>query len=85
MMLQIVGTAAIGLLKGASQHNSYVHAVNSTYLMATGAQRQIFSVLGTMGITMGYTSVIYQPPEQAEKPDTNVSPAVNIVKLARNL
>ena len=38
MMLQIVGTAAIGLLKGASQHNSYVHAVNSTYLMATGAQ-----------------------------------------------
>ena len=38
-----------------------------------------------MGITMGYTSVIYQPPEQAEKPDTNVSPAVNIAKLARNL
>jgi hypothetical protein len=34
--------------------------------MATGAQRQIFSVLSTMGITMGYTSVIYQPPEQKE-------------------
>lgn len=72
-MLQIIGTAAVGLLKGASQHNSYVHAVTSTYLMATGAQRQIFSVLGSMGITMGYTSVIYQPPEQKKKIETEVS------------
>jgi hypothetical protein len=42
--------------------------------MATGAQQQIFSVLGTMGITMGYTSVIYQPPEQMGKLNTDVSP-----------
>ena len=69
--------AAIGLLKGASQHNSYVHAVNSMYLMATGAQQQIFSVLDTIGITMGYTSVIYQPPEWTEKLYTDVSPEVN--------
>ena len=41
--------------------------------MATGAQRQLFSILGTMGITLGYTSVIYQPPEQKEKPETQVS------------
>jgi hypothetical protein len=41
--------------------------------MATGAQQQIFNVLGTMGITMGYTSIIYQPPEQLEMLDTDVS------------
>jgi hypothetical protein len=75
-ILQIVGSAAISLLKGASQHNSYAHAVNSTYLMATGAQRQIFSILGTLGITMGYTSVIYQPPEPTNKPDADVSPLI---------
>jgi hypothetical protein len=50
-------------LKAASQYNSYPHAVNSTYLMATGAQRQHFSVLSAMGITMGYTSVISQGKE----------------------
>ncbi|KIM79999.1 hypothetical protein PILCRDRAFT_9888 [Piloderma croceum F 1598] len=72
----IAGSAVIGLLKGASQHNSYVHAINSTYLMATGAQRQIFSVLGSMGITMGYTSIIYQPPEQIKKPETESNPVV---------
>jgi hypothetical protein len=41
--------------------------------MATGAQRQIFSVLSSMGITMGYTSVIYQPPEQKKEVDDDVS------------
>lgn len=46
------------LLKGASQRNNYAQAVFSTYFMATGAQRQHFSILGALGITMGYASVI---------------------------
>jgi hypothetical protein len=80
-VLQIIGSAAIGLMKGASQHNSYVHAVNSTYLMATGAQRQIFSVLGSMGITMGYSSVIFQPPEQKKEIETEVSMAFGLIPI----
>jgi len=68
-------------MKGASQHNSYVHAVNSTYLMAMGAQRQIFSVLGSMGITMGYSSVIFQPPEQKKEIETEVSMAFGLIPI----
>ncbi|KAJ7235067.1 hypothetical protein C8J57DRAFT_1572916 [Mycena rebaudengoi] len=52
------GSAAIALLNGASQNNSYAQAVHSTYLMATGAQRQHFSILSGFRLTMGYTSVI---------------------------
>jgi hypothetical protein len=68
-------------MKGASQHNSYVHAVNSTYLLATGAQRQIFSVLGSMGITMGYSSVIFQPPERGKEIETEVSMAFGLIPI----
>ncbi|RDB26708.1 hypothetical protein Hypma_005341 [Hypsizygus marmoreus] len=56
----MIGSAALSLLKGASQKNSFPQAVHSTYLLATGSQRQHFSVLSSLGITMGYTSVISQ-------------------------
>lgn len=52
------GSAILTLLKAHSQNNSYSQAVHSTYLMATGAQRQHFTVLSSLGISMGYTSVI---------------------------
>ncbi|KAG6913760.1 hypothetical protein DXG01_004465 [Tephrocybe rancida] len=54
------GAAVLSLLKSRSQNNSYAQAVHSTYLMATGAQRQHFGVLSAMGISMGYTSIINQ-------------------------
>lgn len=54
------GSAILTLLKARSQNNSYSQAVNSTYLMATGAQRQHFSVFSSLGISMGYTSVLNQ-------------------------
>ncbi|KAJ7615159.1 hypothetical protein DFH06DRAFT_1013602 [Mycena polygramma] len=52
------GAAALTLLRGASRHNSYAQFVNSTYLAATGAPRQHYSVLGLYGVSVGYTSMI---------------------------
>ncbi|KAJ7191551.1 hypothetical protein GGX14DRAFT_600299 [Mycena pura] len=52
------GSAALSLLRGASQYNNYAQAVTSAYLAATGAQRQHFAVLGALGITVGYSSVV---------------------------
>ncbi|KAK6991557.1 hypothetical protein R3P38DRAFT_3331712 [Favolaschia claudopus] len=52
------GAAALTLLRGASQNNNYVQAVNGMYLAATGAQRQHFPVLGVYGFSIGYTSII---------------------------
>lgn len=62
------GSAILSLLKAHSQNNSYPQAVYSTYLMATGAQRQHFSVLASMGISMGYTSVINQHSGTKKRP-----------------
>ncbi|KAJ7102520.1 hypothetical protein B0H15DRAFT_768975 [Mycena belliarum] len=52
------GCAALTLLRGHSQKNSYAQAVMSTYLAATGGQRQHFSVLSLYGFSMGYSSTI---------------------------
>ncbi|KAF7343799.1 hypothetical protein MSAN_01960900 [Mycena sanguinolenta] len=52
------GCAALTLLRGASQNNSYAQAVMSTYLAATGGQRQHYSVLALYGFSMGYSSTI---------------------------
>lgn len=43
--------------------------------MATGAQRQHFSVLSALGVTMGYTSIISQGKElkKARKGDVDVN------------
>ncbi|KAJ6624223.1 hypothetical protein B0H10DRAFT_2162254 [Mycena sp. CBHHK59/15] len=56
----LTGSAALALMNGASQNNSYSQAVHGTYLMATGGQRQHFSILHGFGWTMGYTSIITQ-------------------------
>ncbi|RDB27091.1 hypothetical protein Hypma_005008 [Hypsizygus marmoreus] len=56
----LTGSAALTLLRGASQNNSYAQSIHSTYLMATGGQRQHFSVFTSLGMSMGYTSVISQ-------------------------
>jgi hypothetical protein len=52
------GCAALTLLRGNSQKNSYAQAVMSTYLAATGGQRQHYSVLSLYGFSMGYSSTI---------------------------
>lgn len=54
----MIGSAVFVLLKAFSQQNSLAQAINGTYLLATGAQRQHFSVLGSLGLTMSYTSII---------------------------
>lgn len=54
------GSAILTLLKANSQNNTYAQAVHSTYLMATGAQRQHFTVLASLGVSMGYGSVVTQ-------------------------
>ncbi|KAJ7023836.1 hypothetical protein C8F04DRAFT_1213217 [Mycena alexandri] len=56
----LAGSVALALLNGRSQKNSYTQAVCGTYLMATGAQRQHFSVLHGIGFSMGYSSIISQ-------------------------
>ncbi|KAJ7101667.1 hypothetical protein C8R44DRAFT_747125 [Mycena epipterygia] len=52
------GSAALSLLRAASQYNNYAQAVNSAYLAATGASRQHFAVFGALGSSLGYTSVV---------------------------
>ncbi|KAJ7679242.1 hypothetical protein DFH06DRAFT_975213 [Mycena polygramma] len=52
------GSAALSLLKGFSQFNNYAQSIHSAYLAATGAPRQHFAVLGALGASVGYTSVI---------------------------
>ncbi|KAJ7022410.1 hypothetical protein C8F04DRAFT_960328 [Mycena alexandri] len=52
------GSAALSLLKGFSQYNNYAQSIHSAYLAATGAPRQHFSVLGALGVSLGYTTVI---------------------------
>ncbi|KAJ7826515.1 hypothetical protein B0H13DRAFT_2241113 [Mycena leptocephala] len=52
----LAGSVALALLNGRSQNNSFAQAVCGTYLMATGAQRQHFSVLHGIGFTMGYSN-----------------------------
>ncbi|KAJ7486591.1 hypothetical protein FB451DRAFT_1534500 [Mycena latifolia] len=58
----LAGSAALALLNGAS--------CPSTYLMATGGQRQHFSVLHGFGITTGYTSVISRGNKPKDTPAT---------------
>ncbi|KAF7375236.1 hypothetical protein MSAN_00410200 [Mycena sanguinolenta] len=65
------GCAALTLLRGASQNNSYAQAVMSTYLAATGGQRQHYSVLALYGFSMGYSSTI----AKAFAPKVNVPAA----------
>ena len=54
------GSAILTLLKSRSQTNSYAQAIHGTYLMVTGAQQQHFSVLSSLGLTVGYGRVIDQ-------------------------
>ncbi|KAJ7264138.1 hypothetical protein C8J57DRAFT_1624548 [Mycena rebaudengoi] len=68
----LAGSAALSLLNGASQNNSYAQAVVGTYLMATGAQRQHFSVLQGFGISMGYASIITRG-QTAKETDTKAN------------
>jgi hypothetical protein len=75
---QLCGSAALALLNGASNNNSYAQAVHSTYLMATGAQRQHFSILSGFRLTMGYTSVISRGTKPKGKvQDTTTTTAVS--------
>ncbi|KAJ7716911.1 hypothetical protein DFH07DRAFT_973770 [Mycena maculata] len=71
----LAGLVALALLNGRSQNNSYTQAVSGTYLMATGAQRQHFSVLHGIGFSMGYSSIISQ--ETKTKVTANESAAAD--------
>ncbi|KAJ7753253.1 hypothetical protein B0H16DRAFT_1723284 [Mycena metata] len=62
-----LGAAALTLLRGASQNNNYVQAVNGMYPAATGGQRQHFPVLGIYGFSIGYTSIISSRPKTAKE------------------
>ena len=54
------GSAILSLLRSKSQNNSYAQSVIGTYLMATGAQRQHFTVLTALGVSTSYSSIIDQ-------------------------
>ncbi|KAJ7043255.1 hypothetical protein C8F04DRAFT_944756 [Mycena alexandri] len=55
---ELVRSAALSLLKGFSQLNNYAQSIHSAYLAATGAPRQHFSVLGALGASLGYMTII---------------------------
>ncbi|KAI0350723.1 hypothetical protein OH77DRAFT_1514255 [Trametes cingulata] len=55
--LNRVGAAMTDLLGERSQNNSYVKHVLGLYLYATGAQRQIISVLSNLGFCSSYPSI----------------------------
>ncbi|EDR07713.1 uncharacterized protein LACBIDRAFT_327646 [Laccaria bicolor S238N-H82] len=62
--LTMEGSAILTLLKARSQKNNYAQAIHSTYLMATGAQCQHFTVFTSLGIGISYPSVITQLPKE---------------------
>ncbi|KAI0675801.1 hypothetical protein C8Q78DRAFT_963648 [Trametes maxima] len=54
---QSIGTAMINLLGERSQRNSYVKHILGLYLYATGAQRQVLSMLSSLGFCSSYPSI----------------------------
>ena len=76
-MSKLAGSVALALLNGRSQKNSFAQAVCGTYLMATGTQRQHFSVLHGIGFTMSYSSIVGQGTQATStlnETTANVSP-----------
>ncbi|KAJ7036838.1 hypothetical protein C8F04DRAFT_1181176 [Mycena alexandri] len=71
------GSAALSLLKGFSQYNNYAQSIHSAYLVATGAPRQHFSVLGALGVSLGYTTVISKGVKVAPAPAATEDTATN--------
>ncbi|KAF8174074.1 hypothetical protein BJ912DRAFT_858960 [Pholiota molesta] len=59
------GSAILALLRSRSRTNNYAQAVIGTYLMATGSQRQHFTVFSSLGISMSYNSVVAAPSSQS--------------------
>jgi hypothetical protein len=57
----VQGSAILSLLRSKSQNNNYAQSVIGTYLMATGAQRQHFTVFAALGISTSYNSIIARP------------------------
>ncbi|KAF8952570.1 hypothetical protein BDZ97DRAFT_1768339 [Flammula alnicola] len=64
----VQGSAILTLLRSKSQNNNYAQSVIGTYLMATGAQRQHFTVFSSLGISTSYKSVITRPTEKKPGP-----------------
>ncbi|KAI0349403.1 hypothetical protein OH77DRAFT_1465461 [Trametes cingulata] len=54
---QLIGSALLILLRARSQRNSYVGHVMGLYLYATGASRQLVSVLSHMGLSSSYQTL----------------------------
>ena len=61
------GSAILSLLRSKSQNNNYAQSVIGTYLMATGAQRQHFTVFAALGISTSYSSIIARPTTKSGK------------------
>ncbi|KAJ7125765.1 hypothetical protein C8R43DRAFT_898159 [Mycena crocata] len=72
------GAAALTLLRGASLKNDYAQSVTSTYLAATGGQRQHFSVLSLFGFTIGYTTVVQQASSGKKEDASKASKRVRV-------
>lgn len=54
----MTGSAMMTLLRARSQQNNYAQSVLGTFFMATGAQRQHFSLLRMFGVTIGYGGIV---------------------------
>ncbi|KAI0349390.1 hypothetical protein OH77DRAFT_1440446, partial [Trametes cingulata] len=54
---KLIGSALLILLRARSQRNSYVGHVMGLYLYATGASRQLVSVLSHMGLSSSYQTL----------------------------
>jgi len=79
-VMKIRGSAILALLRSKSQNNNYVQAVHGTYLLATGAQRQHFSIFTALGISTSYTNIISRP---AGNPSSNKSSITSTAKKVR--
>lgn len=53
----MIGSAVLTLLHARSQKNNYSQSVHGTYLLATGAQRQHFSIFKALGVSVSYGGV----------------------------
>ncbi|KAH9853977.1 hypothetical protein C2E23DRAFT_884097 [Lenzites betulinus] len=54
---KFVGSALLTMLRSRSQRNSYTGHVLGLYLYATGAQRQVISVLSHLGLSSSYPTI----------------------------
>ena len=75
-MLQLRNVALLNLLRCYSQRNTYMPKVVSAYMYATGAHRQHLSVLGSLGTTVGYSSLLQKKQARKVTPRPGKAPKI---------